>query len=105
MFYEDEGKDAWKHLARCKNYDPELWFPPRDKNLYKTIADQAKGICYGRDGGPECPVRIKCLMYAENNNDQHGIWGGMSHRERNALRRKAEKNGSTLEEWVKAGKK
>lgn len=32
--------------------------------------------------------------------EQHGIWGGMSHRERNALKRKAAKAGMTLEEWV-----
>jgi hypothetical protein len=33
--------------------------------------------------------------------DTYGIWGGMSHRERNALKRKAERYGKTLEEWVK----
>jgi hypothetical protein len=33
--------------------------------------------------------------------EQHGIWGGLSHRERNALKRKAIRNGKTLEEWVK----
>jgi hypothetical protein len=33
--------------------------------------------------------------------EQYGIWGGLSHRERNALRRKANKNGKTFEEWVK----
>jgi len=32
--------------------------------------------------------------------EQHGIWGGMSHRERNSLKRKAAKQGMTLEEWV-----
>lgn len=106
MFYDpDDYKENWRHLAKCKDYDPELWFPPRDKDLYKTIADQAKDICYGRDGKPSCPVRVTCLLYAESENEQHGIWGGMSHRERNALRRKAEKNGSTLEEWVRAGNK
>jgi hypothetical protein len=81
-----------------------MWFPPRDKDLYKVIANQAKAICFGKDGMPECPVRVTCLLYAEKNDEQHGIWGGLSHRERNALRRKAEKNGSTLEEWVKENK-
>jgi hypothetical protein len=32
--------------------------------------------------------------------EQHGIWGGLSHRERNALKRKAAKVGLTLKEWV-----
>jgi hypothetical protein len=33
-------------------------------------------------------------------NEQYGIWGGLSHRERNALGRKAMKHGKTFEEWV-----
>lgn len=39
-------------------------------------------------------------MTAERNDEVHGIWGGMSHRERNALKRKAKKAGYTLEEYV-----
>lgn len=100
-----EGPDSWRFLAKCKDHDPELWFPPRDRDKYKPIADKAKSICFGRDGKGECPVRLTCLLYAEENNEQHGIWGGLSHRERNALRRKAERHGSTLEEWARKGKK
>jgi len=58
----------------------------------------------GRDGLPECPVRKECLLYADANDDTHGIWGGMSHRERNALKRKAKKLGLTLKEWVNTRK-
>lgn len=95
LFYQ-----AWKSQAKCVDYDPELWFPPRDKNLYKPIADKAKAICFGRDGNPPCPVRVQCLLYADENDDTHGIWGGMSHRERNALKRKAHRQGLTLKEMV-----
>jgi len=105
LYYDDEGPEAWRGEANCRNYNPELWYPPRDKDLYKKIADQAKNICLGRDGHPKCQALVDCLLYAEKNDEQHGIWGGMSHRERNALRRKAEKSGSTLEEWVRAGKR
>lgn len=77
-----------------------MWFPPRDKDLYKLIADQAKAICKGLDGRPECPSRLQCLFYAEDKDEHHGIWGGMSHRERNALKRKAVKQGLTLKELV-----
>jgi hypothetical protein len=45
-------------------------------------------------------VRKECLLYAEEMEDTHGIWGGMSHRERNALKRKATRSGMTLKEWV-----
>jgi hypothetical protein len=32
--------------------------------------------------------------------EQHGIWGGMSHRERNSLKRKADKAGLSFQDWV-----
>lgn len=98
--YEDEGLEKWRYAAKCRGEDTELWFPPRDKDQYKDIADKAKAICFGKDGKAECPVRLQCLLYAEGNDEQHGIWGGLSHRERNALRRKAAKHHMTLEEWV-----
>jgi WhiB family redox-sensing transcriptional regulator len=105
LYYDENGPEGWRKLAKCQNHDPELWFPPRDKDKYKPIADVAKGICYGRDGEGECPARIDCLLYANKMDEQHGIWGGMSHRERNALKRKAERNGYTFDEWVKSGRK
>jgi hypothetical protein len=80
--------------------DTEMWYPPRDKTKYKTIAAQSKAVCYGKDGFPECPVRKECLLYSDKMEEQHGIWGGMSHRERNALKRKAKKKGLTLKQWV-----
>jgi WhiB family redox-sensing transcriptional regulator len=90
--------------ALCKEIDPDLWFPPRDKNLYKPIADKAKAICYGKDGRGECPVRMQCLLFADRTDKVHGIWGGMSHRERAALKRKATRQGKTLEELAKKTK-
>lgn len=99
MQYDEE--DDWRYRAKCRGMDTELWFPPRDKNLYKPIADKAKAVCFGKDGRSACPVRIQCLLAADKNDEVHGIWGGMSHRERNALKRKADKKGLTLEEIVK----
>jgi hypothetical protein len=102
-----EYPESWQLQAKCAEtvndepkYDPDLWYPPRDKRLYKPLADKAKSICYGRDGLPPCPVRFQCLMAAERNDEVHGIWGGMSHRERNALKRKAKKAGYSFEEYV-----
>jgi WhiB family redox-sensing transcriptional regulator len=92
--------ENWRADAKCKGLNTELWFPPREKELYKTIADQAKNVCFGRDGRPECPVRKDCLLYSEDMNEQYGIWGGLSHRERNALKRKAAKHGMTIKQWV-----
>ena len=91
----------WMDRAKCLDAeDKDIFFPPRDKALYKSIADKAKATCFGKDGRPECPVRKQCLLYADAIDDQYGIFGGMSHRERSALKRKATRNGKTLEEWV-----
>ena len=102
--YEDEGVDRWRYAAKCRDMDTELWFPPRDKDKYKEIASVSKAICYGKDGLPECPVRKQCLLYADAMDETHGIWGGMSHRERNALKRKYTKQGLTLDEWLEQDK-
>ena len=77
-----------------------MFFPPRDKALYKPIADKAKAICWGKDGRPPCPVRKECLKEALINEEMHGIFGGLSHRERNAVERKMRKQGLTLDEWL-----
>jgi hypothetical protein len=75
--------------GNCVGIDnPDVFFPPREKALYKEIADEAKTYCFGVNGNNPCPVRINCLLFAISEDEQHGIWGGMSHRERNALVRK-----------------
>lgn len=90
--------------------DTELFYPPRDKALYKTIADASKAICYGRDDLGECPVRRECLLYALTLEDEvgiderHGIYGGKSNRERAALerRRQAQHPELNIEEYVRS---
>lgn len=91
---------TWRYDAKCRGEDTEIFFPPRDKALYIPIAEKAKSICWGRDGRPPCPVRKECLREAINNDELHGIFGGMSHRERNAMVRKYKKQGFTLDEWL-----
>lgn len=96
---------AWRYDAKCRGEDTEIFFPPRDKALYKPIADRAKAICWGKDGRPPCPVRKECLKEAILNDELHGIFGGMSHRERNAMKRKYQKKGLTLDEWLETQEK
>lgn len=95
---------SWIDSAACGKIDnPDIFFPPRDKDLYKPIADEAKAYCFGGNGRPACPVRHRCLWEAVNTDEQHGIWGGLSHRERNAMVRKWQKlykNQMTLKEYI-----
>lgn len=67
----------WMRAAACAYVDPELWYP-HDKG---DPGVAAKRICRG------CPVRIECLEYALDNNEDHGIWGGLSRQERWKIRR------------------
>lgn len=95
--------ESWRADARCSGTDTETFFPPRDKAKYKTIAAEAKTYCFGVNGKTPCPVRLECLWYAVDTDEVHGIWGGMSHRERNALVRKWRKTFKaemTLEEYI-----
>jgi WhiB family redox-sensing transcriptional regulator len=103
MILDSFNDEEWIHKAACKNADPEIFFPPRDKVLYTKIAIQAKVYCNGPKGNTPCPVRAECLWYAITDDAQHGIFGGLSHRERNAMVRKWQREFSskmTLKEYI-----
>ena len=65
----------WRELAACRGTDLNLFFPGRGES-----ADPARQVCAA------CPVREPCLDYAISNAITHGIWGGLTERERRALR-------------------
>jgi len=52
-----------------------VFFPGRGES-----AGPARQVC------AVCPVRQPCLDYAISNGITHGIWGGLTERERRALR-------------------
>ena len=99
----DEPEYSWRYRAACSGQDTDIFYPPRDKDLYKVIAEQAKSFCFGENGKGHCPVRAECLWDAVSRDEPHGIWGGLSHRERNALMRKWQKKYKkkmTLKEFI-----
>ena len=99
----DEPEYAWRYKARCSGEDTDIFYPPRDKAQYKVIADKAKSFCFGENRKNHCPVRAECLWDAVSRDEPHGIWGGLSHRERNALIRKWKKSYKktmTLKEFI-----
>jgi WhiB family redox-sensing transcriptional regulator len=97
------NEEPWRHSAKCSGADTELFYPPRDKTKYKKVAAQAKVFCFGQNNTSPCPVRKECLWDAIERDELHGIWGGLSHRERNALVRKWQKQYKkemTLETFI-----
>jgi WhiB family transcriptional regulator, redox-sensing transcriptional regulator len=67
----------WMAEAVCASADPEQWFPEKG-----VSAHQAKRIC------ATCPVIDECLRFALDN-DEIGVWGGTSQRERQMMLRRA----------------
>ena len=68
----------WRALAVCAQTDPNLWFSPG-----AVEHKEAKRICR------ECPVQRQCLKYAMEAPVDHGVWGGLTERERRRRRRLA----------------
>jgi WhiB family redox-sensing transcriptional regulator len=68
----------WRAFALCAESDPNLWF-----GAGALEHKLAKRICR------RCPVRTECLDYAMEAPVDHGVWGGMTERERRRCRRKA----------------
>lgn len=65
---------AWMVDALCAQTDPDAFFPDKGESLRP-----AKAVCLA------CPVRSACLAYALEHREPHGVWGGLSPRERRKL--------------------
>jgi WhiB family transcriptional regulator, redox-sensing transcriptional regulator len=70
----------WVHRARCKDEDPELFFPVGVTEPAISQIRAAKEVC------SRCPVRLDCLEWALSTAQDAGVWGGLSEDERRALR-------------------
>jgi WhiB family redox-sensing transcriptional regulator len=74
----------WRQQAACRGPDLNLFFPERGES-----AGPARQVC------ARCPVRQPCLEYALSNRITHGIWGGMTERERRPLQ----------SDWIQAARR
>lgn len=63
----------------CMAY-PDAFFRDRDQ-------DERQKYVIARQLCQSCPIRLQCLEYAVTNGEDYGIWGGMTPREREGLRR------------------
>jgi WhiB family redox-sensing transcriptional regulator len=72
------GRD-WRHRARCRDLDPEMFFPVGTTGLAAAQIQAAKAVC------ALCPVRGECLQWALDTAQEAGVWGGLSEEERRDL--------------------
>lgn len=68
----------WWEQAACLGKGIRYFFPETSADLAR-----ARDICGG------CPVRTECLHYSEQNPSPHGVWGGLTERERRGIRPRA----------------
>ncbi|WP_432113898.1 WhiB family transcriptional regulator [Streptomyces sp. S1] len=68
--------ESWSERAACRTADPDELFADG------AAQKQAKALCSA------CPVRTECLAHALDRRIEHGVWGGMTDRERRALLRR-----------------
>ena len=72
---------GWRRWAACRQADTQLFFPGGATGVHAEQAAQAKAICSG------CPVAGRCLAFAVETNQWHGVWGGLTQEERDPVRR------------------
>ncbi|MET9254791.1 WhiB family transcriptional regulator [Streptomyces sp. NPDC048182] len=70
---------AWQQEALCAQTGADFFFPEPGSSVR-----EAKRIC------ALCAIRPACLEYALGNDERFGVWGGLSEKERLALRRAAD---------------
>lgn len=74
--------DDWRLLAVCRGSNVNVFFPEAGQG---DKVKQARAIC------ATCPVTSECLeLGMQEGNEEHGIYGGKTGRERRNLR--AERN-------------
>jgi WhiB family redox-sensing transcriptional regulator len=71
----------WRARGACLTEDPELFFPLTALGPGHAQVLAAKAIC------TKCDVRHECQAFALSTGQEHGVWGGTSEEERQALRR------------------
>lgn len=83
----------WQDHARCRDLDPDLFFPPLDSEppeQRQAREGAAKSVCAA------CPVRSDCLSWAIAHRERLGVWGGLNERERQAATALRRRGRSTV---------
>ncbi|MFB6524873.1 WhiB family transcriptional regulator [Streptomyces sp. NPDC056399] len=75
--------ERWMTSALCRTVHADDLF------VEGAAHNRAKALCTG------CPVKAECLAYALDGRIEHGVWGGMTERERRALLRRR----PTVQSW------
>ncbi|MCE0446798.1 WhiB family transcriptional regulator [Streptomyces tricolor] len=73
----------WREYGACRQEDPELFFPIGTTGPAALQIEEAKAVCC------RCSVIERCLQWALEIGEGHGVWGGLSEDERRRMKRRA----------------
>lgn len=73
--------EPWKDDANCRGLNPEIFHVEDKGAVGRAKVAAARDVCDG------CTVRTECLAYAIANNEELGIWGGTTDRQRRQMRK------------------
>ncbi|MGW5990974.1 WhiB family transcriptional regulator [Streptomyces anulatus] len=73
----------WRMAAVCREEDPDLFFPIGTTGPAVVQAEEAKAVCR------RCPVMERCLQWALESGQDHGVWGATDEEDRRRMKRRA----------------
>ena len=79
-------REDWMNEGACRGMDTNQFFTTRGEPTANI-----KALCH------DCVVRAECLEFALRNGEHHGVWGGLSERERRRLRPRWNADNGILE--------
>jgi WhiB family redox-sensing transcriptional regulator len=86
--FEFPPRPEWMLSAACRTIDP-----PDPGRFFPTSGGS---VTAAREYCERCPVKAECAEYAIEHRVHHGVWGGLSERDRRRARvEKAARAGSS----------
>lgn len=70
---------SWRLDGACAELDPEDFYPEGGQRHVRQSYERARVVC------ATCPVAQRCLSYALEHEERHGMWGGLTPAEREDL--------------------
>ena len=71
----------WQRDAACRGMNRDLFFPEYGFMLEPRVI----ATCH------RCPVRERCLQWALDNDEENGVWGGLTEDQRRAINQTRER--------------
>ena len=94
----DDESPSWWDRAACRDAGSKAFYGERDSFSAQTGPPDPEAIRFCS----RCAVSDECLAFALNNNERHGIWGGMTPHQRTSLKRRMGRNGINPGAWTAA---